>query len=103
MFSRRLDRQSPEFKAVYKQRTADERAARICRSNSQAKELDIERPYLRRGSAIANQNTLIYILINLRTWHRIQRRRVEGTLPAAEEAASDLTTADRLHPSERMY
>ena len=55
-----LDRESPEYKAIYKQRTADERV------NSQALELGIERPKLRRQSAIANQNTLIYVLINLR-------------------------------------
>ena len=39
-----LDRESAEYKAIYKQRTADERI------NSQALELGIERPYLRRQS-----------------------------------------------------
>ena len=63
-----LDRTSPAYKAVYKQRTADERA------NSQAVELGIERPRLRRQSAITNQNTLIYVLINL---HALQRVRVQ--------------------------
>ena len=53
-------------KAVYKQRTADER------SNSQAVDLGIERPRLRRQSAIANQNTLIYVLINLRALQRVR-------------------------------
>ena len=52
--------------AIYKQRTADERA------NSQAVELGIERPKLRRQSAIVNQNTLIYVLINLRAVQRIR-------------------------------
>jgi hypothetical protein len=61
-----LDRDSPEYKAVYNQRTAEERI------NSQAKALGIERPYLRRQSAIANQNTLIYVLINLRCLQRIR-------------------------------
>ena len=56
----------PEYKAIYKQRTVDERI------NSQAKELGIERPHLRRQSAIANQNTLIYVLINLHALHRIR-------------------------------
>ena len=61
-----LDRESAEFKAIYKQRTADERV------NSQALELGIERPKLRHGAAIANQNTLIYVLINLRALQRVR-------------------------------
>lgn len=36
-------------------------------------ELDIERPKLRNGSAIANLNTLIYALINLRALQRLRR------------------------------
>jgi hypothetical protein len=47
------------------------------RINSQAKALGIERPYLRNGKAIANQNTLIYILINLRMLQRIRNRQPE--------------------------
>lgn len=66
-----LDRSSDDYKAVYNQRTADERL------NSQAVALGIERPKLRRDTAIANQNTLIYALINLRTLHRIRQRKVE--------------------------
>ena len=61
-----LDRDSDAFKAVYKQRTADERI------NSQAKELGIERPFLRNQRSITNQNTLIYVLINLRALQRIR-------------------------------
>jgi hypothetical protein len=53
-----LDRESDQFKDVYKQRTATERI------NSLALELGIERPKLRNGRAIANQNTLIYVLLN---------------------------------------
>jgi len=53
-----LDRDSEVYKEVYKQRTASERI------NSQAVELGIERPKLRNGAAIANQNSLIYVLIN---------------------------------------
>ena len=64
-----LDRESVEYKAIYKQRTANERI------NSQALELGIERPKLRRQSAIANQNTLIYVLINLRALQRLQVRK----------------------------
>jgi hypothetical protein len=43
------------------------------RINSQAVALGIERPHLRNGAAITNQNTLIYILINLRFLQRLQR------------------------------
>ena len=66
-----LDRESDIYKAVYKQRTATERI------NSQAKELGIERPRLRNGQAIANQNTLIYVLINLRALQRVRRKKAE--------------------------
>ena len=61
-----LDRTAAQYKSVYAQRTATERI------NSQALALGIERPFLRRQSAIANQNTLIYVLINLRTLQRIR-------------------------------
>jgi hypothetical protein len=66
-----LDRASTEYKTIYKQRTADERI------NSQALALGIERPHLRRQSAIANQNTLIYVLINLRALQRIRQHKEE--------------------------
>jgi len=66
-----LDRDSNAYKSVYKQRTATERI------NSQAVELGIERPKLRNGQAIANQNTLIYVLINLRAIQRIRARKAE--------------------------
>jgi hypothetical protein len=65
-----LDRDSLAYKEVYKQRTATERI------NSQAVALGIERPRLRNGQAIANQNTLIYVLINLRALHRVRRKKV---------------------------
>jgi hypothetical protein len=61
-----LDRDSQQYKDIYKQRTAVERI------NSQAKALGIERPHFRNGKAIANLNTLIYILINLRLLQRIR-------------------------------
>ena len=63
-----LDRTSDDFKRIYRQRTATERI------NSQARELGIERPCLRNGRSIANLNTLVYVLINLRTLHRVRRR-----------------------------
>jgi len=63
-----LDRQSEAYKDAYRQRTATERI------NSQAVALGIERPKLRNGQAIANRNTLIYTLINLRLLQRIRAR-----------------------------
>jgi len=72
-----LDRSSDRYKQVYNQRTATERI------NSQAVELGIERPKLRNGQAIANINTLIYILINLRTLQRIRRRKATLLQPVA--------------------
>ena len=62
-----LDRDSERYKEIYKERTAVERIF------SQAVTLGIERPKLRNQRAIANQNTLTYILINLRTMQRITK------------------------------
>jgi len=63
-----LDRDSQAYKTIYRQRTAVERI------NSQAVALGIERPHLRNGRAIANHNTLIYLLINLRFLQRLRQR-----------------------------
>jgi hypothetical protein len=63
-----LPRDSDAYKQVYKQRTATERI------NAQAVQVGIERPHIRNGRAIANQNTLIYILLNLRLLQRIHQR-----------------------------
>ena len=60
-----LDRESERYKEVYRQRTAVERIF------SQAVALSIERPKLRNQRSIANQNTLTYILINLRAMQRL--------------------------------
>ena len=68
-----LDRDSELYIQMYRQRTAVERI------NSQAVALGIERPHLRNGPAIANQNTLIYLLINLRFLHRLREGRTENT------------------------
>jgi hypothetical protein len=59
-----LDRSSPLYKAIYTQRTSCERI------NSQAKELGIERPKVRNKQSVANLNTLIYLVINVRALHR---------------------------------
>jgi hypothetical protein len=64
-----LYRDSELYKALYKQRTATERI------NAQATNLGIERPKLRNGAAIANLNTLIYTLINLRALQRVHARK----------------------------
>ncbi len=63
------NRDSETYKLVYKQRTATERV------NSQAVELGIERPKLRNGRAIANQNTPIYVLIDLRGLQRMRQKK----------------------------
>ena len=65
-----IDRDSDLYKDLYRQRTAVERI------NSQAVALGIERPHLRNGAAIANQNTLIYLLINLRFLQRLRHGQV---------------------------
>ena len=64
-----LDRESEAFTTLFKQRTMVERI------NSQAEALGILRPKLRRGRAIANQNSLIYVLINLRALARLRAAR----------------------------
>ncbi len=54
--------------------------ARARTLKSPALELGIERPKLRNGRAIANQNTLIYVLINLRALQRIRAHKGEATV-----------------------
>ena len=61
-----LDRDSSEYKAIYKQRTAAERI------NSQAVALGIERPKVRNFRSVQNRNTLIYIIINANLLHRLR-------------------------------
>lgn len=62
-----LDRESQEYKRLFALRTMVERI------NSQAEALNMLRPKLRRGSAIANRNTLTYVLINLRALQRLRK------------------------------
>jgi hypothetical protein len=73
-----LNRQSAAYKQLYAQRTMVERI------NSQAEALNILHPKLRRGRAIANRNTLTYVLINLRALARIRAAAAEGR-PAADQ------------------
>ncbi len=76
-----IDRDSQDYKTLFKQRTASERI------NSQSLELGIERPKLRNGQSIANQNTLIYVLINLHAFHRIRALRDQRDQQARQAAA----------------
>lgn len=59
-----LDRDGPLYHAIYAQRTSCERI------NSQAKELGIERPRVHNRRSVANLNTLIYLVINVRALQR---------------------------------
>lgn len=70
-----MDRTSAEFDKAFDDRTAVERI------NSQAKHFKIERPKLRRIASIRNQNTLIYIVINLKALQRIRTAKAETHPP----------------------
>jgi hypothetical protein len=59
-----LDRDGTLYHAIYTQRTACERI------NSQAQALGIERPKVRNGRSVANLNTLIYLIMNVRALQR---------------------------------
>ena len=61
-----LDRQSAQYQALYRQRTAAERI------NSQATALGIERPAVRRQAAVRTLNTLTYLVINARALQRVR-------------------------------
>lgn len=80
-----LDRQSATYRAVFKQRTVCERV------NSQAVEHGIERPKLRNQRSIANQNTLLYVLLNLETLQRVQARLTAQAEAGPDERAYALT------------
>ncbi len=61
-----LDRESPLYKAVYRQRTSTERG------NSQSKAAGLERPKVRNIRSVRNLNTLTYLRIDA---HALQRAR----------------------------
>lgn len=71
-----LDRTSPAYAALYRQRTAAERI------NSQAVALGIERPRVRNSASVWHLNTLTYILINVRALQRLRTRHAQQA-PAA--------------------
>jgi hypothetical protein len=73
-----LDREGAAYKQLYAQRTMVERI------NSQAEALEILHPKLRRGTAIANRNTLIYVLINLRALARVRAATAAGRPATAQ-------------------
>ena len=70
-----IDRQSDEYKQLYKQRTASERI------NSQAKDYGIERPKVRNGHSVVNLNTLTYIVINARALQRVRNIKNQARAP----------------------
>ena len=59
-----MDRTHPLYHALSNQRTCCERI------NSQAKELGIERPKVHNHHSVANLNTLIYLIVNVRPLDR---------------------------------
>src|SRR4029079_14526168 len=67
-----LDRRSQAYKQLYAKRTMVERM------NSQAEALGILRPKLRRGRAIANRNTLLYVRLHLLALSRLPAAAEEG-------------------------
>jgi len=77
-----LDRSSTRYKELYAQRTMVERI------NSQAEALAIIHPKLRNGRAIANRNTLTYVLINLRALARVRTAQ-----PTRQSSAAMVVTA----------
>lgn len=77
-----LDRTSEAYKQLYDQRTMVERI------NSQAEALEIIHPKLRSGRAIANRNTLTYVLINLRALGRLRAAQEERQTMAAGALAA---------------
>jgi hypothetical protein len=73
-----LDRESEQYKRLFALRTMVERI------NSQAEALNMLRPKLRRGSAIANRNTLTYVLINLRALQRLRKAAQQARVKAEQ-------------------
>lgn len=59
-----LDRDSPLYKGIYRQRTSTER------TNSHSKALGLERPKVRNIHSVRTLNTLTYLIINARALQR---------------------------------
>ena len=62
-----LNRDSPLYKGIYKQRTSSERG------NSQSKAAGLERPKVRNIHSVRNLNTLTYLVMNARALQRARR------------------------------
>ena len=77
-----LDREGAAYKQLFAQRTMVERI------NSQAEALEIIHPKLRSGRAIANRNTLTYVLMNLRALGRLRAAQEERQMRAARARAA---------------
>jgi hypothetical protein len=77
-----LDRNAEPYKTIYAQRTATERLF------SQTRELGMERPKRRNGAAVANLNSLIYVLLNLRPLQRIRQRLLARSATAPHDHQS---------------
>ena len=67
-----LDRATPAFQAVYRQRTSAERI------NSQAAALGIDRPKVRRMAAVQRLATLTYVVINAHVLDRLHDQTPPG-------------------------
>jgi hypothetical protein len=63
-----LDRESPLYKAVYRQRTSTERG------NSHSKALGLERPKVRTIQSLRTLNTLTYLVVNAQALQRARTR-----------------------------
>ena len=63
-----LDRQSPLYQSVYRQRTSTER------ENSQSKAAGLAHPKVRNSHSVRNLNTLTYLVLNARTLQRARAR-----------------------------
>jgi hypothetical protein len=72
-----LDRQSPAFQAIYRQRTSAERI------NSQAEALGITHPKVRNAGSVHTLNTLTSIVINVRALLRARTRHADRPPPNA--------------------
>jgi hypothetical protein len=62
-----LDRESPLYKAIYRQRTSTERG------NSHAKALGLDQPRVRNGRSVRTLNTLTFLVINAQALQRARQ------------------------------
>lgn len=77
-----LDRSSPAFKRLYRQRTVVERV------NSLADTYKLTHPRLRRQSSVAHRNSFIYIVLNLHVLQRLRQQRKDTIVNSLYAAAA---------------